>query len=98
MVKFHSVQDMKEIFYAGPYTINNVKFPKLPMRCWSSDSLSRIASLIGTPIYADECTSKQTRISFARMLIEVNATKALPEEVAVMEPNREVIQQRVTYD
>ncbi|KAH0773896.1 hypothetical protein KY290_011033 [Solanum tuberosum] len=49
-----------------------VKFPNLPMTCWSKDSLSRIASTVGKPVYANECTSKQTRISFARMLIEDN--------------------------
>ncbi|KAH0686275.1 hypothetical protein KY289_017033 [Solanum tuberosum] len=47
-----------------------VKFPNLPMTCWSKNSLSRIASAVGKPVYADECTAKQTRISFARMLIE----------------------------
>lgn len=56
-----------------------VKFPKLPMSCWGKGSLSRIASVIGVPIYADECTAKQTRISYARMLIEVNITQLLPD-------------------
>ncbi|XP_070049826.1 uncharacterized protein [Nicotiana tomentosiformis] len=35
-----------------------VKFPNMPMSCWSRDSLSRIASAIGVPKYADECTAK----------------------------------------
>ncbi|KAK6780279.1 hypothetical protein RDI58_022463 [Solanum bulbocastanum] len=89
-------KDMQEIFYNGPYTINNkpiilkpwsidfdlskefpteiplwVKFPNIPMTYWSKDFLSRIASAVGKPVYADECTTKQTRISFARMLIEL---------------------------
>ncbi|KAG5594739.1 hypothetical protein H5410_035971 [Solanum commersonii] len=58
-----------------------VKFPYLPMNCWGCDSLSRIASAIGIPMFADECTTKQTRISFARMLVEVDVTKPLPEEI-----------------
>ncbi|XP_075106819.1 uncharacterized protein LOC142179834 [Nicotiana tabacum] len=64
-----------------------VKFRSLPISCWSPDSLSRITSAIGVPKYADKCTSKQTRISFARMLIEVNVTKPLPDEVTVMDPS-----------
>lgn len=75
-----------------------VKFPKLLMSCWGKVSLSRIASAVGKPIFADECTTKQSRISYARMLIEVNVTKAIPTEIAVMYPSGKVFQQSVTYD
>lgn len=89
VVRFQSKEDMKSIFHAGPYTINNkpiilkpwspdfdlneeflieiplwVRFPKLPMCCWGFNSLSRIASAIETPLFADECTTKQTRSFF----------------------------------
>ena len=40
-----------------------IKLPNLPLNCWSEDSLSRIGSLIGVPLYADECTSKALRVS-----------------------------------
>lgn len=75
IIRFHSEADMKEIYYSGPYTINNmpiilkpwtsnfdfkekfpieiplwVNFPKLPLNCWGVNSLSRIASAIGTPM------------------------------------------------
>lgn len=68
------------------------------MSCWGVGSLSRIASVIGKSIFADECTPKQTRISYARMLIEVNVTKELPSEVWVMEPNGKKFLQSVTFD
>lgn len=55
-----------------------VVFPKLPMTGWSCDSLSRLTSAIGTSLFADKYTTKQTQISFARVLIEVNVTKSLP--------------------
>ena len=64
-----------------------INFPKLPLNCWGAGSLSRIASAIGVPIFADECTTKQTRISYARMLIEVNVTKSIPQKRTVMDPN-----------
>lgn len=32
-----------------------VKLPNLPLTCWSSNSLSRIGSVLGKPICADEC-------------------------------------------
>ncbi|XP_075078414.1 uncharacterized protein LOC142164326 [Nicotiana tabacum] len=61
-----------------------VRFPKLPMNCWGGTSLSRIASTIGIPLL-DECTAKQTRISHARILIEVNVTKPPPSKVPIMD-------------
>jgi len=63
-------------------------FPKLPLNCWGVGSLSRIASAIGVPLFSDEYTTKQTRISYARMLIEVNVTKAIPQQITIMDPNR----------
>ncbi|OIT00302.1 persulfide dioxygenase ethe1 -like, mitochondrial [Nicotiana attenuata] len=51
------------------------KFPNLPLSCWGMDSLSRIGSGLGIPLYADEATTKVERISYARILIEIE----LPE-------------------
>ncbi|XP_059310918.1 uncharacterized protein LOC132062351 [Lycium ferocissimum] len=72
-----------------------IKFSKHPVRFWSCDSLSRIASTLGKPLYADECTFKQSRISFARMLIAINVSKPLPNEVAVLEPDGTQIMQPI---
>ncbi|XP_048494365.1 uncharacterized protein LOC125494696 [Beta vulgaris subsp. vulgaris] len=60
------------------------KLPNLPLHYWSSDSLSRIGSLLGIPVYADECTSK--------------ALRKLPTEVQIEEPNGATFKQKVTYD
>ncbi|KAH0688961.1 hypothetical protein KY289_016319 [Solanum tuberosum] len=68
------------------------------MSCWGKGSLSRIASVIGVPIYADECAAKQIRISYARMLIEVNITQTLPDKIVVMDPNGNKFEQEVFYD
>ncbi|KAH0652563.1 hypothetical protein KY289_030241 [Solanum tuberosum] len=96
IVRFQSVEDMQAEF---PTKIPIwVKFPNLPMNCWGCDSLSRIASAIGIPMFADECTTKQTRVSFARMLVEVDVTKPLPEEINVMDPTGKTIVQGVKYD
>ncbi|XP_056685900.1 uncharacterized protein [Spinacia oleracea] len=75
-----------------------VRFPNLPLCCWGSDSLSRIGSLIGVPLFADDCTSKQLRILFARLLIEVDVTKDLPKEVLIQDHSRVTIKQKVEYD
>ncbi|XP_048496270.1 uncharacterized protein LOC125495558 [Beta vulgaris subsp. vulgaris] len=75
-----------------------VKFPSLPLHYWSDDSLSRIESLLGIPIYADECTSKALRVCFARVLIEMDITKEIPKEIQIVEPNGVTFAQKVTYD
>ncbi|XP_019265997.1 PREDICTED: uncharacterized protein LOC109243506 [Nicotiana attenuata] len=75
-----------------------VKFPNLPINCWGSKSLSRIASALGTPVFADECTTKQTRISFARMLVEINISRPLLDEITVVDPKGKYFQQTVTHD
>lgn len=60
-----------------------IRLPKLLLSCWSADSLSRIGSVVGTPVCADECTTQQTRISYARLLVEVDVTKPLIYKVQV---------------
>ena len=75
-----------------------VNFPKLPLSCWGVGSLSRIASAIGVPLFADECTTKQTRISYARMLVEVNVTKVIPQKIAVVDPNGKTFMQEVMLE
>ncbi|KAH0696782.1 hypothetical protein KY290_015929 [Solanum tuberosum] len=64
-----------------------VKFPNLPLNCWGVNSLSRIGSGLGVPIYADECTTQVDRLSYARVLIEMDITKTLPIELKVKDPN-----------
>nr|XP_009624247.1 uncharacterized protein LOC104115348 [Nicotiana tomentosiformis] len=75
-----------------------VVLPNLPMSCWGGQSLSRIASAIGRPLYADECTSKQKRISYTRMLIEINVTRPLPSSVTMWEPEWRQFDQMIEYD
>ncbi|XP_019246473.1 PREDICTED: uncharacterized protein LOC109226128 [Nicotiana attenuata] len=64
-----------------------VKLPNLPLNCWGMDSLSRIGSGLGIPMYADECTTKVERISYARILVEMDITKPLPTKIIVKDPS-----------
>ncbi|KAH0679268.1 hypothetical protein KY284_020353 [Solanum tuberosum] len=88
-----------ELFYyeEGYYVIRFASIDDMNQILYSG-SLSRIASVIGVPIYADECTAKQTRISYARMLIEVNVTQPLLEKIVVMDPTGNKFEQEVVYD
>nr|XP_016466283.1 PREDICTED: uncharacterized protein LOC107789027 [Nicotiana tabacum]XP_016466284.1 PREDICTED: uncharacterized protein LOC107789027 [Nicotiana tabacum] len=75
-----------------------VRFPNLPINCWSMKALRKIGSTLGNPVYADECTTGSIRISYTRMLIEMNITKPLPRSVKLQDPKGRLILQEVTYD
>ncbi|XP_019224270.1 PREDICTED: uncharacterized protein LOC109205957 [Nicotiana attenuata] len=75
-----------------------VRFPNLPLNCWSMKALSKIGSALGKPVYADECTTRSIRISYARMLIEMDVTKPLPRTVKLQDPKGKTILQEITYD
>ncbi|XP_021837529.1 uncharacterized protein [Spinacia oleracea] len=75
-----------------------VKFPNLPLNCWGSDSISRISSLLGVPLFADGCTTRQERVSFARVLIEMDVTNPLPDHVWIEDTTGKAFKQPVSYD
>lgn len=62
------------------------------------DSLSRIGSGLGIPMYTDECTINVERISYARILVEIDVTRELPHVVKAMDPNGKLFEQEVVYD
>lgn len=59
--------------------------------------MSRIGSLLGVPLYADECISKQLRVSYARLLVEMDITKHLPDHISIENPHDNVVEQKVLY-
>lgn len=54
--------------------------------CWSQRVLSLIGSKIGRPLYTDKLTRTRERISFARLLVEVDVTRQRVHEVSVALP------------
>lgn len=70
-----------------------VQYPNLPLNCWSKRSLSRISSSLGTLLYADDCTSSVHRFSYARVLVEMDITRAVPRSIVVQDPDGEVFEQ-----
>uniref|UniRef100_A0A0V0H2Y5 Putative ovule protein n=1 Tax=Solanum chacoense TaxID=4108 RepID=A0A0V0H2Y5_SOLCH len=75
-----------------------VRLPNLPLNCWGMDSLSRFGSALGVPLYADECTTNIERISYARLLVEMDVTRKLPEKLKVLDLNGKLLEQAVEYD
>lgn len=75
-----------------------IRLPQLPLTCWSDDSLSRVGSMLGKPICADECTSQQMRISYARLLIKVDITKPLVYQIQIEDDKGKMITHKVYYE
>ena len=75
-----------------------VKFPNLPLQCWSPFCLSKLASVIGKPLHADAPTTSMTRLSYARVLVEVDLLADLPSSINITLPNGVSKPQVVLYE
>lgn len=75
-----------------------MKLPDLPLNYWGAETLSKIASRLGKPLFADACTAKQKRLSYARVLVEMNITQNLPKEVEIVDPAGRTFVQNIKYD
>ncbi|PKU84257.1 RNA exonuclease 1 [Dendrobium catenatum] len=60
-----------------------VRIIDLPLVCWNSEGISKIASKIGTPLSVDALTAAKTRLTHARVCIQVATTSAFPETVSI---------------
>ncbi|XP_058768322.1 uncharacterized protein LOC131642051 [Vicia villosa] len=75
-----------------------VKLPNLPLYLWGETSLNKIGSALGIPIVTDECTANRLRISYARILVEMDITKELPSEIIIKDNMGEKMQQSIDYE
>ncbi|KAK4423208.1 hypothetical protein Salat_1903600 [Sesamum alatum] len=64
-------------------------FPSLPLECWHPNALGKIGSRLGTPIAMDSLTMSMERVSYARILVEVDASKKLVDQVEFCPPERD---------
>ncbi|KAF9599390.1 hypothetical protein IFM89_036947 [Coptis chinensis] len=60
-----------------------VKFHKVPKQLWNATGLSKIASTIGKPLFMDKNTEEKMMLSFARVCVEIDATKELPTTLQI---------------
>ena len=59
------------------------KFHNVPIELWTEEGLSHIASVVGLPLYADAVTEACSRISFAQICIELDASTPLVDDFEV---------------
>lgn len=56
-------------------------------------SLSSTVSLLGVPIGADDCTTKKSRVNYARILVDIDVSKPLPKVLMVEVKDGKVYEQ-----
>jgi hypothetical protein len=54
--------------------------------------------MIGKPIHCDDSIAQMTRLSYARVLIEVDLLSDLPSSVNVILPNGATLPQQIVYE
>lgn len=59
-----------------------VRLPQLPLYL-GDRSLSKIESDLGNPLFTDECTTNKLKVSYARILLEIDITKKLSETINI---------------
>ncbi|KAL0299933.1 UNVERIFIED_CONTAM: hypothetical protein Sangu_2461400 [Sesamum angustifolium] len=72
--------------------------PSLPLECWHPNALGKIGSRLGTPIAMDSLTMKMERVSYACILVEVDASKKLVDHVEFILPNGVIRKQSIVYE
>ncbi|XP_058769354.1 uncharacterized protein LOC131643216 [Vicia villosa] len=75
-----------------------VKLPQLPLHLWGARSLGKIGSVIGKPLYTDECTANKLRVSYARILVEVDITLKQRDHVMIKDRDGKMIKQVVEFE
>ncbi|XP_026434077.1 uncharacterized protein LOC113331590 [Papaver somniferum] len=74
-----------------------VNLRKVPLHMWNAKALSKIASLIGTPIMMYKLTLSRAMMSYARILIEVDLKCEFPTLLHVYYEGKHVIDVEAEY-
>ncbi|KAK4436664.1 hypothetical protein Salat_0000300 [Sesamum alatum] len=74
-----------------------IRFPTLPAHLFQKDALYAIASLVGNPLKLDEPTLFQSRLTAARVCVEVDLANKLVDEIVIGIGSEEVMQ-KVLYE
>lgn len=53
---------------------------------------------MGTPLVTDECTVNKLRISYARILVEVDITQELVKEITIRDASGNCMKQLIDYE
>lgn len=76
-----------------------VRLYGLPLEYWTPSGLSHLASAVGRPLlYADSMTASRRRISYARICVEIDASKNLIRDLDLLGEQGDRMTVFVEYD
>ncbi|XP_020678033.2 uncharacterized protein PB18E9.04c-like [Dendrobium catenatum] len=58
-----------------------IKIKNFPLSCWTPEGISKIASCVGIPLAVDALTAAKTRLTFARVCVQVSSASPLPDVI-----------------
>ncbi|KAL5716709.1 hypothetical protein ACHQM5_009837 [Ranunculus cassubicifolius] len=86
-------QDIKELSTVPIWVL----FEGFPIELWDKEGFSRVGSAIGTPLFLDSHTAQKKSTNYARMCIEIEAAKELPEDITVVVDQRKAFKLAPKY-
>ncbi|XP_020266255.1 uncharacterized protein LOC109841719 [Asparagus officinalis] len=75
-----------------------IRLPSLHLKLWSNNIISRIASLVGNPLYIDKATATGERLAYARCFVEISSRAKLPNSIRMDLGNGEWLETDVEYE
>lgn len=60
-----------------------VKLPNLPLHLCGARSLGKIGTALSNPMFTDECIANKLRVSYARILVEIDVTQKQKENIII---------------
>ena len=75
-----------------------IQFPKLDVKYWGVESLSKLGSLLGIPLKMDKPTIEKVYFNYARLLIDMPLDGPFLEFVDYITDKGLVTRQRVKYE
>ncbi|KAL0913108.1 hypothetical protein M5K25_016540 [Dendrobium thyrsiflorum] len=59
------------------------KIHDLPLCCWTPVGISKIATKIGIPMAVDALTASKSRLTYARVCVQVDSTATYPKQIPI---------------
>ena len=60
-----------------------IQLENIPLELFTQAGISYIASALGNPLYMDRITASQKRLAFAKVCVEIEASKEIPSSIGV---------------
>ncbi|XP_016479315.1 uncharacterized protein LOC107800626 [Nicotiana tabacum] len=75
-----------------------IRLVGLDVKYWGKNSLTKITSLIGTPLKADKAMTNRDKMTYARVLVEIPLNQEYPTSVMFENEYGRIVEQKVEYE